>query len=421
MTMKTTMKIIMLVVAVIMAIPQVSGRVADDYITVEGRVIDKESKEKLSNVTITLPGSRIMTVSNNDGEFSIKIPTEYVNKGLRISKLGYASTLLSGAEIEKSGNDIKIGLSKRELQLSELLVLSIKPEEIVEHALGKIAINYSDMPTTSQAFYRESVQKGSRYVSITEGFFDVKKTSYKRRMISRDSVKVAKGRRIMNQKGTDTIAVKIMGGPAIAVMLDVVKNEDALLIPEELQYYKFTMEPGVSIDDRPQYVVSFEPKLLLDYAMYKGKMYIDRETEAISRAEYEMVIKDKNRVTNILLKKKPAKLRFNPERISTTVSYTYDNEDGRSYLHYINSQIKFKCDWKRRLFASSYVVDTEMVMVDRDETESLAEGSDAFKKNMVFDDIVDRFDDPTFWSQYTIIEPTEKIEKAVRKMLKHNR
>lgn len=98
---------------------------------------------------------------------------------------------------------------------------------------------------------------------------------------------------------------------------------------------------------------------------------------------------------------------------------TYKFRDGVSYLNYIRSKTRFKCDWKRRLFSSGYTACAEMVMVDRDENP--AEGiarKEAFRERDIFSDKVDDFADSDFWKDYNIIEPTESLEKAVAKLRK---
>ena len=47
--------------------------VAEDYITINGVVKDSQTKKKLEYVTITIPGSSTSTISNVDGEFSLKV------------------------------------------------------------------------------------------------------------------------------------------------------------------------------------------------------------------------------------------------------------------------------------------------------------------------------------------------------------
>ena len=76
-------------------------------------------------------------------------------------------------------------------------------------------------------------------------------------------------------------------------------------------------------------------------------------------------MQNKSKATIAILYKKPLGLRFKPQELSYLV--TYKDVDGKTYLNYIRHTIRFKCDWKRKLFSTSYTVASEMVVTDRKE------------------------------------------------------
>mgnify|MGYP007079134044 CR=1 FL=1 len=71
------------------------------------------------------------------------------------------------------------------------------------------------------------------------------------------------------------------------------KNADALFEQQTLEYYTFTQEPSALLDDRVQYVISFRPRVRLGYALFKGKVFIDREKLAFTRAEFSLDLSDR--------------------------------------------------------------------------------------------------------------------------------
>lgn len=73
------------------------------------------------------------------------------------------------------------------------------------------------------------------------------KTPYKDRNVERDRVQIYKGRKLLSEKASDTLAVKLLGGPNLSVYVDVVKNPDLLLDPNILPYYAFRMEESVML------------------------------------------------------------------------------------------------------------------------------------------------------------------------------
>lgn len=95
--------------------------------------------------------------------------------------------------------------------LNEVVVFAENPRMIVEKAISKIPLNYSDKRDMLTGFYRETVQKGRRYIGISEAVIDVSKTAYTNRNTNYDKVRVVKGRRLLSQKASDTLAVKVVG------------------------------------------------------------------------------------------------------------------------------------------------------------------------------------------------------------------
>ena len=165
--------------------------------------------------------------------------------------------------------------------------------------------------------------------------------------------------------------------------------------------------------------VEEDTKVILMYALLYGKLYIDRERLSFTRIEMSLDMQNKSKATTAILYKKPLGLRFKPQELSYLV--TYKDVDGKTYLNYIRNTIRFKCDWKRKLFSTSYTVASEMVVTDRKEgvLENIP-NKEAFSLNQIFYDKVDEYWNPDFWGNYNIIEPTESLEHAVDKLKKQS-
>lgn len=407
-------KIVILLLSVFVLVSAFATQAEE--LVVSGSVRNREGKKKLPGVSLTVAGSNIGTVSNADGSFTIKIPDSLAANGLKAEQVGFKGQMVTAQTLKSlRGSELTIWLEPEAKELGELVVYGANPRELVETAIKKIPQNYPIARNVFTSFYRETVRKGNRFIGVSEAIVKVLKNPYRYRHVTDDRVQVEKGRRLVSQRPSDTLSVKVVGGPTIPVVLDMVKNEDLLFNLAELDYYDFRMEPMTSVDDRPQFVVSFKPQVKVEYPLYEGKVFIDLETNAFTRAEFSVDMSDKDKVITQILRKKPRGLRFNPQSVEFVVTYKY--QDGVSYLNYISAKTRFKCDWKRRLFASGYTVFTELVMVDRDDNpDATISRREAFGQNQIFYDMVDDFSDPDFWKDYNIIEPTESLEKAVLKL-----
>ena len=391
---------------------------AGNYFTITGIVKNKDNKRKLENVNVSVPGTNIGTVTNADGVFSLKIKGTETILGLEVSHIGYLNSQVSLKDKEDV-SDLTIWMLPAPNLLSEIVVFGNNARGLVEEAIKKIPVNYSVDKNLLTAFYRETVQKRRRYISVSEAVIDVSKTAYSDREPSNDRVQLQKGRRLLSPKTSDTLAVKVVGGPNLSIYLDIVKNGDALLSMENLNYYDFHIEEPVNLDNRMQYVVSFRPRVSLMYALFYGKLYIDFEKLAFTRAEFSLDMQNRAKEVEAILHKKPLGLRFRPQEVSYLV--TYKEQNGKTYLNYIRNEIRFKCDWKKRLFSSSYTVFSEMVVTDRKSDFAAIPSKKAFKEKQVFYDLVDEYWNEDFWKTYNIIEPTESLEHAVSKLKKQSR
>ena len=305
--------IIILLMAVNAAMPLMASQDEDKLVIVSGLIKDNVTKRPLASANITVPGTNIGTVANAEGKFSLKLPAVYKDKTIEVSHIGYHNSSLPLSTTPLSG--ITIWMKPYSNLLNEIIVYSNNPRQIVEEAISKIAMNYSDKNNMLTAFYRETVQKRNRYISISEALIDIFKTPYAKRSIDRDRVQVLKGRKLLSQNRKDTLSVKLAGGPYLSIFMDVIKNQNLLLNKNDLTYYDFWIEDPVSIDNRLQIVIGFRPRIKSEIALLYGKLYIDRQQLALSRAEFNLDLTDKVKAVSTILLKKPMGLRFHPQEM----------------------------------------------------------------------------------------------------------
>lgn len=376
--------------------------------TISGTVRDAQTGERLSAVSVMATGSKIGTVSNEEGDFVLKIPE--TEREVVVSHVGYRSQRFKATD----GARLNVRLTSDAVLLGEIIVSA--PEDIVKQAIANIPNNYPQQANLLRTFYRETTQRGRRYIYVAEAVADMYKTSY--RFDERlDCVEILKGRRLVSPQQKDTLGAKLVGGPNTAVVMDIVKNRSILFDDEELDHYSFRTEPPQNLGGRQQTVISFVPRVIMPYALFSGRLFIDSETLTFTRAELELDISDEDKATMFMLIRKPAGVRFKPRGFLLTVDYKF--VEGRSYISYVRTEISFKCDWKRKLFSSPYRVTSEMVATDLNDTDVREiKRRDSFGQHQALYDRVEYFTDKDFWQSYNIIPPTESLDKAVRRLLK---
>ncbi len=385
---------------------------------INGVVLDRQTGRTLSHVSVTAEGGKEHTVTNDDGRFSLK--TQRIPQYIQLSHIGY-KTRRQQIQHGQTSN-LRIMMAVNTVGLHEVVITRNDPLEIVKAAMDRIEKNYPQKPELVRCFYRETARRGSRFISVAEAVTDMYKTSYSRGP-ERDAVAILKGRRLMSMKARDTLGVKIQGGPVMPLMVDIAKNREYVLKAEDFGLYDFSMDMPALIDDRLQYVVSMQPKMHTMYPLMYGKLFIDQETLAFTRAELQLDVSNWRSASDYMLVKKPFGLRFRPKELTMTIVYTTDMQ-GVTRMSYVRNEMRFNCDWKRRLFASPFTTVSEMVVTDRrqmGEEVKRPKGRNSFGIRDRFYDKVEYFEDPDFWADYNIIEPTESLENAIGKLKKKAR
>lgn len=384
---------------------------------ISGKVTDLNG-QPLAHVSVMVEGTEVQTVTNEDGQFTLKMHEQ--PHRLRLSHIGYKTRHI--ALEQGTTEQLRIRMQSNTIELSEVLVSVNDPLSILKAAMARIEKNYPNEPELMRCFYRETARRGSRFISVAEAVTEMYKSDYYYGP-ERDAVAILKGRRLMSMKARDTLGVKVQGGPVLPLMVDLAKNREYVLNEENIAHYKLSMEVPVKIADRAQYVINMEPEGIQFYPIMKGRVFIDQETLTFTRAELQLDMRDWRAASDYMLVHKPFGLRFRPRELTMTIVYNTD-EQGIAHMSYVRNEMRFNCDWKRRLFASPFTTVCEMVVTDRQQKGDGVKrprGRSSFGLRDRFYDKVEYFDDPDFWADYNIIEPTESLENAIDKLKKRVR
>lgn len=131
---------------------------AERYTTISGVVKDKLNKKKLEYVNVSIPGSSVGTVTNADGEFTLKIPESVHTKDIEASHVGYLNSRIPLKE--ENPTERIVWLTPYANLLSEILVRARDPRSIVEEALRKILVIIVPRATCSQDSTGNWLKKG---------------------------------------------------------------------------------------------------------------------------------------------------------------------------------------------------------------------------------------------------------------------
>ena len=385
-----------------------------EILTLRGKVIDAETGLPLVFAGISITESNVGIITNIDGEFTLKISPELVSKDLEVTFLGYKNKVVPVSSMRDNGFKNVISMETAPIPIKEIIVKPIDPEAIVERAITRIGKNYESVPNLMTAFYRETIRKNRTYVSIGEAVVEIFKAPYNNDMRF-DGARIYKGRKGADVEKMDTILFKLQGGTVSVLELDIAKNTEAILTLDAMKYYDYSLSSVIEIDNRPHYVIDFLQKPSVDIPLFMGSLFIDMESSAITEAEFGFNLSDKAAVSSIFIRKKPFGMEVTPE--VATYRTKYREQNGKWYFYYSRAEVKFKVNWKKKLFNTFYTTMSEMAVTDRTDQEVIKfAGKEKLRYTDIFSEKVSAFTDPDFWGDYNVIEPDQSIESAIRRL-----
>ena len=385
-----------------------------NYITIKGKVVDAENGTPLVFATVAVKESNVAIVTNIDGEFTLKIGDPVTAKNLEISYLGYKNKTILISDMKDNGYKNVISLESAPIPIKEIIVKPLDPVDIVEKAIGNIGKNYETVPNLMTAFYRETIRKNRTYVSIGEAAVEIFKAPYNSD-VRFDGARIYKGRKSSDVEKMDTVLFKLQGGPVSVLQLDIAKNTEAVLTRDAMQYYNYSLTGVIEIDNKPHYVIDFIQKPSVEMPLFMGSLYIEIDSYALTEAEFGFNLSDKEAASSIFIRKKPMGMEVTPE--IATYRTKYREQNGKWYFAYSRAEVKFKVNWKKKLFNTFYTTMSEIAVTDRTDQEVIKfAGKDKIKYTDVFSEKVSSFTDAAFWGDYNVIEPDQSIESAIRKL-----
>lgn len=289
----------------------VSVAPAQDYLILTGKLLDKKTKQPVPYAHIGIPEKGIGTTSGFDGGFEFKVPSEFAASTLTATCMGYEPF---GQSVQAFKNGSVIYLQAAVNQLREVVVMDKRAiEEIIRKAVKKIPDNYPDRPTNQLAFYRESLTDDSlRYKYLAEGVLKIYRTSYENK--KEGQVGLVQGRKINLQDPLDTAVYSgFLSGHMAAHRFDFVKNREDFIDERYFPVYNYWIENITTYNGRPVYIIGFDKdpagkpsntkkkkRSLADKltgknrssentsARMKGRIFIEQESYAFLRAEFEI-------------------------------------------------------------------------------------------------------------------------------------
>jgi hypothetical protein len=377
------------------------------YIT--GKIVDSETSEPLPFATLALKNTGKGTVTNNNGNYGLKITPDLIDDTLSVSYLGYLRREITVKEA--LGNNVTIKMKREFISIPEIIIRNQNPLEIVARALKAIPKNYGTTPALMTGFYREGVLKKSELQTYSEAILQIYKSAYAGTLLG-DQIKVYKSRKIENSDRRDTLTVRLKAGLSTCLELDGAKNTfDFLDNPADYTYH---LTDIVTYDDETAYAIEFEQRESVDLPLFEGTSYINTLDYGILSVEFDINPKYIHSIKNSFVSANTHGFNTWPTSVKYTVSYR--KMDDRYFLNHVRGDLIFTSSQKKKLFNTQFkvffemaVTETVLTNVARFDKEDLAPIHSIFAKTI-------KSYDSQFWGNQDFLRPEDNLLKALKNM-----
>jgi hypothetical protein len=380
-----------------------------NYLT--GTIVDDESREPLAYATLGLKNNGKGTITNNNGEFGLKVSSDLLNDTLSVSYLGYIRREIPLRQA--LGNNFTISMKREFISIPEIIIRNQIPQEIISRAIKAISLNYGNTPAYLTGFYREGVLNKHELQNYSEAILQIYKSAYSGSLFY-DQVKVLKSRKTENTDQRDTLTVRFKAGLNTCLELDGVRNTFDFLKRESMADYSYRITDIVTYDDEMAYAIDFEQRKEVDLPLYRGTVYINTLDYSIPYAEFELNPELIHKMKDSFVAN--GSRGFTTLPLSVKYSVSYRKVNGRYFLSHVRGDLVFSSSQKKRLFKSQFTVffelavtETDLLNVSRFEKEELAPVHSIFSKTITNYD-------PLFWGSMDFIRPEDNLLQALKNM-----
>jgi hypothetical protein len=280
---------------------------------VQGRILDADNNEPLPFATIIFSETTSGTISNAQGIFQLQLTAQHSDT-LLVSFIGYESKKVLLQEIIAHP---VIYLKPTMVELDELVVYAMSPEDILRKAIRKYSMNYANVPFTTTAYYREVFTENQEYISLNEGVFFSSYPDYQdtipnqhqlalyRSASDKEQIdfmhdwvedKKAKDKKKALKKGEEwneedenarDIIRMSFGGPEEILKLDLMKDTEYCLDTTKFKKFRYQFGKMLTYQGRDLMEILFVSRGQVDHQKMNGVIHLDVETDAIVSVAYQ--------------------------------------------------------------------------------------------------------------------------------------
>lgn len=360
---------------------------------------DKETKQPIESVSISIENSNEGTISNAEGRFRITLPSPQ-------AKIHLSHVYYNPITVLAPSNDAEMELFM-DVQTFELEEVTVN--RIPAKALLKMAVDASkaklEKALLLNTYYREFINVDGKFTSFADGLVDF----YVKRKSGASDLEVKQSRffdlkdesaderqKAILSVNLNNIQDAIEHGYNFKGVANLLKNE-----AYEFEAQTKKMADGSSID-----MVSIEPKQgIQEEMMFKGTVIFDSKTKLILDVDLAFSEEHKkyNELHNVLI----AKIKFND--FARKAKYKIDGDNYVLVYYQSNANVYLKFGNK---INNTFESTCDLTVLNYKEGEFKLDKEKRFKGTSLFMNGNQYTEE--FWKKYDVILLSDKEEKLLK-------
>ncbi len=390
---------------------------------IKGTLLNAANDEPVSYASVSVAKNGIQAMSNEQGNFVIKINGITDHDSVYISHIGFIPFSL--LPVPGDTGILIIRLKARNANLPEVVVKRVDPLAVINSAIAKIPENYAAAPHQLTGFYRLDGRKGKAIVDLSEAVFKNYNPSFNSK---NKQFSVINARFDQDQLAFGGAEINI-GASASGLMEDDVVSqagESGILSKEGISEHIFRYEGIVDYGGQSAYKIFFRQKEGIKKSLNDGWLYINTEDLAFLQITqyrnqqglqyFEFGFKQRIglAISNIHM-----------DRLQDSGYTTYRKYGGKYYPDHIYGIARWRIVGGRRHFElnplalqfNCLVTQIDTANVQPFSREEISRSGKLFeiKSPDINTDSTD-----AFWGIYNLILPMYNVDSAARVIRAHN-
>lgn len=385
-----------------------------EFFKIEGRITNSQN-QPIQFANISINKTSIGTISNENGDFVFSIPKENIDDTIIVSHIGYLTLYLKADR--NNLNNQKIEMPETSYLLDEIEIYPIDPFSIILKSIGQITQNYCNMEFESEGFYREVITENDKYVEYAEGLLTTLQKPYNPRQKKQeeDLIKLIESRRKKNELEEYELSKKTknpIGGPVSCIKYNSIKYHPSFLKANASECYNYKLTGILDYSGRDVYVIEFDQKDKVKKSLYKGEIFIDKETLAFVQLNYRKSPKGiKYSLPGAVIRGILKLFSISMEGFDKNVIVCYKMYNDEWYLSSINYTELASFIRKGKPYDIISTKNFLITFINDEISNSYLK--DEVLKSGEFKDQIGEYDE-SFWGNYNIIPINQKLNKQLK-------